>query len=167
LAAVGLDTVATAQPAHRRGHRCARDNGLPKHLCSVAPPRSATPRRATAEARAATASTASIAASAASAASAVVVRRRAAGEEQDDRRHHDGQTRDDSGRASHLHLHSLRGDGTNPVSLAQIPLHLAVQDLIGDRLEGGADRPGGNPLEGGPGGVDLGLGGVAGLGEGG
>ena len=47
------------------------------------------------------------------------------------------------------------------------PLDLAVQDLVGDRLEGGADRAGGDAGEGGSGGVDLGLGGVAGLGEGG
>jgi hypothetical protein len=46
-------------------------------------------------------------------------------------------------------------------------LDLAVQDLVGDGLEGGADGAGGDAGEGGSGGVDLGLGGVAGLGEGG
>ena len=47
------------------------------------------------------------------------------------------------------------------------PLHLAVQDLIGDRLQGGADRARRDPLKGRAGGVDLGLGGVAGFGQGG
>jgi hypothetical protein len=47
------------------------------------------------------------------------------------------------------------------------PLDLAVQDLVGDGLEGGADGAGGDAVQGGSGGVDLGLGGVAGLGEGG
>ena len=46
-------------------------------------------------------------------------------------------------------------------------LDLAVQDLVGDGVEGGADGAGGNAVEGGAGGVDLGLGGAAGLGEGG
>jgi hypothetical protein len=44
---------------------------------------------------------------------------------------------------------------------------LAVEDLVGDCGEGGADGAGGNTVEGGAGGVDLGLGGAAGLGEGG
>ena len=44
--------------------------------------------------------------------------------------------------------------------------NLAVEDLVGHRLEGGPDRAGGDAVEGGPGGVDLGLGGAAGLGEG-
>jgi hypothetical protein len=46
------------------------------------------------------------------------------------------------------------------------PLDLAVEDLVGDGLEGGADRAGRDPLQGGARGADLGLGGVAGLGEG-
>ena len=44
---------------------------------------------------------------------------------------------------------------------------LAVQDLVGHGLEGGANGPTGNALQGGAGRVDLGLGGVAGLGQGG
>jgi hypothetical protein len=47
------------------------------------------------------------------------------------------------------------------------PLDLAVQDLVGDLGEGVADGAGWDAGEGGAGGVDLGLGGVAGLGEGG
>ena len=44
---------------------------------------------------------------------------------------------------------------------------LAIQDLVGDLRQGDPDRSRRNPLEGGAGGVDLGLGGAAGLGEGG
>jgi hypothetical protein len=50
---------------------------------------------------------------------------------------------------------------------AERPLDLAVKDLVGDGLEGDPDRTGGDAVEGGAGGVDLGLGGAAGLGEGG
>jgi hypothetical protein len=49
---------------------------------------------------------------------------------------------------------------------ARPPLDLAVKDLVGHRLEGGANRARRDPREGGSGGVDLGLGGLAGLGEG-
>jgi len=44
---------------------------------------------------------------------------------------------------------------------------LAVEDLVGDLGQGGADGAGGDGVEGGAGGVDLGLGGAAGLGQGG
>jgi hypothetical protein len=50
---------------------------------------------------------------------------------------------------------------------AERPLDLAVKDLVGDGLEGDPDGTGGDAVEGGAGGVDLGLGGAAGLGEGG
>ena len=54
-----------------------------------------------------------------------------------------------------------------PIGADRRCLDLAVQDLVGDGLEGGANRARRNPLKGRPGGVDLGLGGAAGLGEGG
>jgi hypothetical protein len=47
------------------------------------------------------------------------------------------------------------------------PLDLAVQHLVGDLGQRRADRAGRNPLQGGAGRVDLGLGGAAGLGQGG
>jgi glyoxalase superfamily protein len=58
-----------------------------------------------------------------------------------------------------------RGDENSETSGRS--LDLAVQDLVGDRLEGGANRARGDAFQGGPGRVDLGLGGVAGFGEGG
>ena len=73
--------------------------------------------------------------------------------------------------ASRRRLVRLRGT-RSPIRLgwagpAARSLDLAVQDLVGDGLEGGPDGAGGDAVQGGSGGVNLGLGGVAGLGEGG
>ena len=59
------------------------------------------------------------------------------------------------------------GDGGPPRRSSLTGLDLAVEDLVGDCGESGADGAGGNAVEGGAGGVDLGLGGAAGLAEGG
>ena len=72
--------------------------------------------------------------------------------------------------AEPLHVHSTTSSAG---SLLHTPepgnrnLDLPVEDLVGDRPQGDPDRSVRDPLQRRPGRVDLGLGGAAGLGEGG